>query len=134
MAETHPDVPGNDAPAGPATAAERPTRSAAAAATRVLLAGASGTTVNPLDRANYAPATSRGYGSAMGRGLELAITLLVCCGIGLLIDHLAGTSPLFTIIFSVIGFAGIGVKLKLGYDLEMAKEEEGAIWNRGRAS
>jgi hypothetical protein len=30
----------------------------------------------------------------------------------------------------VLGFAGITVKLFLGYDLEMKKHEEGAIWNR----
>ena len=42
--------------------------------------------------------------------------------------------PLFVIIFSVLGFAGITVKLFLGYDLEMKKHEEGAIWNRKPAS
>ena len=38
--------------------------------------------------------------------------------------------PLFVIIFSILGFAGITVKLFLGYDTEMKKHEEGAIWNR----
>ena len=35
---------------------------------------------------------------------------------------------------SVVGFAGITVKLWLGYDLEMRKHEEGAIWNRKAAA
>lgn len=83
-----------------------------------------------FERDGYATATNAGYGTAMGRGLELAITLLVMVGIGFGVDHLFGTAPLFAIIFSVLGFAGITVKLFLGYDLEMKKHEEGAIWNR----
>ncbi len=83
-----------------------------------------------FDRESYAVETNRGYSTAMGRGLELTITLLVMVGVGLLIDRLAGTTPVFTILFSVFGFAGITVKLFLGYDLEMRKHEAGAIWNR----
>ena len=84
----------------------------------------------PFSRAGYARALNRGYGDAIGRGLELALTVLVMVGIGLLADRLAGTAPLFAIIFTVLGFAGISVKLWLGYDLEMRKHEEDAIWNR----
>ena len=83
-----------------------------------------------FERDSYATATNSGYGTAMGRGLELAITLLVMVGIGFGVDHLFGTAPLFAIVFSVLGFAGITVKLFLGYDLEMKKHEEGAIWNQ----
>ena len=140
MADPDLNVPGNDAPAGPADA---PTGAlsgdtgttvprAVRATGKVVMTAAAGTSVNPLDRSNYAVATNSGYGTAMGRGLELAITLLVCCGIGFGIDRVAGTSPLFTIIFSVVGFAGIGVKLKLGYDLEMDAHERDAVWNRGK--
>ena len=83
-----------------------------------------------FDRSSYATATNAGYSTAMGRGLELAVTLLVMVGIGLLADRIFGTAPLFVIVFSIFGFAGITVKLFLGYDLEMKKHEEGAIWNR----
>ena len=83
-----------------------------------------------FDREAYASATNAGYSTAMGRGLELAVTLLIMVGVGLFLDHLFGTAPLFAIILSVLGFAGITVKLWLGYDLEMKKHEEGAIWNR----
>ncbi|MCU1372313.1 MAG: hypothetical protein JWO77_3507 [Ilumatobacteraceae bacterium] len=82
------------------------------------------------DRDAYATETNAGYGTAMGRGLELAVTLLVMVGIGFGVDHLFGTAPLFAIVFSVLGFAGITVKLFLGYDREMQKHEAGAIWNR----
>ena len=83
-----------------------------------------------FDREAYATDTSRGYSTAMGRGFELAITLAVMVGLGLLADSVFDTGPLFVIIFSILGFAGITVKLFLGYDLEMKKHEEGAIWNR----
>lgn len=129
---------GRDAPAGPADApSEGPSGDSAkklAPLTRVIVASAAGTTVNPLDRSSYAVATNRGYGEAMGRGLELALTLAVLSGIGWLIDRQAGTAPLFTAVLSVVGFVGISVKLWIGYDLEMRRHEEGAIWNRGRAT
>lgn len=86
------------------------------------------------DRDAYAGETSRGYGTAMGRGFELAITLAIMVGLGLLADRVFGTAPVFVIIFSVLGFAGITVKLFLGYDLEMKQHEDGAIWNRKAGS
>lgn len=83
-----------------------------------------------FERGNYATSLNRGYSTAMGRGFELAITLAVMVGLGLLADRIFGTFPIFTIIASVLGFAGTSIKLWLGYDLEMRKHEEGAIWNR----
>ena len=128
---------GNDAPLGSADAPSGVLSGDSVVRkdlTRAVVATAAGTTVNPLDRSSYAVATNAGYGNAMGRGLELALTLAVFSAIGWLVDHAAGTAPLFIIVFSVIGFAGISVKLWLGYDLEMKAHEEGAIWNRGKAS
>ncbi|MCB1039977.1 MAG: AtpZ/AtpI family protein [Acidimicrobiales bacterium] len=83
-----------------------------------------------FEREAYAAATSRGYGNAMGRGFELAITLAVMVGLGWLADRVFDTAPLMIIVFSVLGFAGIAVKLWIGYDLEMRKHEDGAVWNR----
>lgn len=127
-------APGNDAHPGPADDAHRaPVADGAdteAKLVRAVVATAAGTTVNPLDRSSYAKATGAGYGNAMGRGLELALTLAVMVGVGWFIDRQAGTSPLFTIVLSVVGFAGIAVKLKLGYDLEMNEHTDGAVWNR----
>lgn len=120
MADTDLSTPGPDAPP------DGKLRSV----TRAVVAVASGTSVNPFDRSEYAKATNRGYGDAMGRGLELALTLAVMAGIGWLVDQVAGTEPLFTAILSVVGFVGISVKLWIGYDLEMRKHEDGAIWNR----
>ncbi|HRW36629.1 MAG: AtpZ/AtpI family protein [Acidimicrobiales bacterium] len=118
MSDPTPLAPGNDAPA----AARR--RSAATAPN----SGAKVT--GQFEREAYAAATSRGYGNAMGRGFELAVTLAVMVGIGWLADRIFGTEPLLIIVFSVLGFAGIAAKLWIGYDLEMKQHEEGAIWNR----
>ena len=127
-------APGNDAHSGPADDARAGSvadgADVEAKVVRAVVAGAAGTTVNPFDRSRYARDTGAGYGNAMGRGLELALTVLVMTGMGWGIDRLAGTAPLFVIVLSLLGFAGIGVKLKLGYDLEMRQHEEGAVWNR----
>jgi len=118
MTDSTSRTPGNEAPAA---AADRPAV-ATPAAERV--------SADPFARSSYSKSLNRGYGDAMGRGLELAMTLVFMVAIGRFADFLAGTYPLFTIIFSVLGFAGITVKIFLGYDLEMKKHEEGAIWNR----
>jgi F0F1-type ATP synthase assembly protein I len=124
---------GNDALSGPADdAPEAPVADdAEAKLLRAVVATAAGTTVNPLERSSYAKATNAGYSNAMGRGLELALTLAIMVGIGWFIDHQAGTAPLFIIVLSVVGFAGTAVKLKLAYDLEMREHTDGAVWNRG---
>ena len=147
MADTDRFVPGNDAHTGSAgapTGAPSTNASSRSArlARKVVLISTAGTSVSPLQREGYAKATGKvgvsigtsGYSTAMGRGLELALTLLICCGIGLGLDALFDTAPIFTILLSVIGFAGVGVKLKLGYDLEMDAHERGAVWNRGKAA
>jgi uncharacterized membrane protein YuzA (DUF378 family) len=94
--------------------------------------GPTGRSSSSFERATYAKAINRGYGDAMGRGLELALTLVVVGGIGWLVDRIFGTYPTFTVIFALTGFAGITVKLWLGYDLEMRQHEAAGIWNRPR--
>lgn len=118
MSDSTPLTPGNDAPAS------APRRSSAA----VPNSGAKVT--EQFERTAYATATSKGYGNAMGRGFELAITLAVMVGLGWLADSIFDTEPTMIIIFSVLGFVGTGIKLFFGYDLEMRKHEDGAIWNR----
>ena len=119
MSDSTPLTSGNEAPA-----------IAAIRAANASILGKKHAQSKQFDRGAYATATNAGYGTAMGRGLELAVTLLVMVGIGLLVDRIAGTSPVFVIVFSILGFAGITVKLFLGYDREMQKHEADAIWNR----
>lgn len=114
----------------PATVGDEAPARRAAAAARAEGAPQSAGRPGALDRQSYGPALTRGYGETFGRGLELALTLAVMVGIGWLADRVFDTAPLFVIVFSVIGFAGITAKLWLGYDLEMRKHDEGAVWSR----
>lgn len=66
---------------------------------------------------------NRGFSDALGRGVDLALTPVVFGLVGWLIDRAAGTSPLFTFVVAAIGVAGTAVKIKLGYDKEMAAHE-----------
>lgn len=83
-----------------------------------------------FDRASYGTALNRGYGETMGRGIELALTLVIVGGFGWLLDRVFGTYPTLTIVLSLAGFAGITAKLWLGYDLEMRKIDHEGVWSR----
>ena len=65
-------------------------------------------------------AINRGFSDALGRGIDLALTPVVFGLLGWLVDRAAGTSPVFTIVVATIGVAGTGLKIKLGYDKQMA--------------
>lgn len=69
-------------------------------------------------------AINRGFSDALGRGIDLALTPVVFGGLGWLVDRWLGTSPWCTIIFATIGVVGTFVKIKLGYDREMAEFDD----------
>lgn len=69
---------------------------------------------------------NRGFSEAFGRGIDLALTPVVFGLIGWLIDRVAGTSPVFTFVVSAIGILGTVVKIKLGYDKDMAAFDDTA--------
>jgi F0F1-type ATP synthase assembly protein I len=75
---------------------------------------------------------NRGFSDALGRGVDLALTPLVFGFIGWLIDRVAGTSPVFTIVVAAVGVLGTAVKIKLGYDKDM-EAFEGTAATRPRA-
>ena len=66
---------------------------------------------------------NRGFSDALVRGIELVFTPLVFGLAGWLIDRAAGTSPLFTLVLFAFGILGTAVKMKLGYDREMAAHD-----------
>jgi F0F1-type ATP synthase assembly protein I len=66
---------------------------------------------------------NRGFSDALGRGIDLALTPIVFGALGWLLDRVLGTSPLFTIVIAAVGVVGTAVKIKLGYDREMAGHE-----------
>lgn len=67
----------------------------------------------------------------MARGMEIALTPLVFGGIGWLLDGWLGTGHLLAVALGIFGVVGIFVKLKLGYDQQMADAEAGKPWTRG---
>lgn len=75
---------------------------------------------NP-ERMRQAAAGSTNEG--LGQGAEAAIGLLVFFGIGFLVDHFAGTTPVFMIAFSLFFCVGQFVKMWYGYDGKMKRLE-----------
>ena len=76
---------------------------------------------------------NRGYSDGMARGTELVLSMVLLGAIGWMIDGWLGTGHVFGIIFGTIGVAGTALKLKLGYDRQMAVEEQGKPWTKGRS-
>ena len=60
---------------------------------------------------------------AFGRGLDLALTLVVFTGLGWLLDRWLGLFPLFTISMLVLASIGLFTKTKYAYDTRMATLE-----------
>jgi len=70
--------------------------------------------------------------SNIGKGMDLALMMLVFLGLGYLVDRWLGTHPVFMIALSLLGFAGQITKLCYDYDLKMkAHEAERAATARG---
>lgn len=76
---------------------------------------------------------NRGYSDGMARGIELVVTPLVFGGIGWLLDGWFGTAPVLAVGLGLFGAVGVFVKMKLGYDQQMAAAEAGKPWNRSPA-
>jgi F0F1-type ATP synthase assembly protein I len=67
-------------------------------------------------------------GDGLGRGMEVALLVLLFLGIGYLLDRWLGTKPVFMIVMFVLALVGQFVSMKYGYDqrmkeLEQAREE-----------
>ena len=74
--------------------------------------------------------TYNGFGEALARGFEFAVTPAIFGGIGWLLDRQFGTTPLFLLLLIVFGFVGMFVRMWLGYDTEMRRHEANAPWAR----
>lgn len=66
---------------------------------------------------------NRGFSDALVRSVEIVLTPIVFGLMGGGIDRVAGTSPAFTAILAAFGVIGVAVKMKLGYDREMAAHD-----------
>lgn len=70
---------------------------------------------------------NRGFSDALTRGVELALTPIAFALIGWAIDRVAGTGPTFLIVLFTFGVIGTAVKIKLGYDRQMAAHDGSAV-------
>ena len=68
-------------------------------------------------------ALARGYGDSLSRGVELALLPAVFGFLGWLVDRWLGTSPAFVIGFVAFAFAGMLVRMWVGYDADMRRHE-----------
>ena len=75
-------------------------------------------------------AMNQGFGDGMSHAFELVATPLVFGGIGLLVDRLAGTSPVFVVVLGLFGVVGTFARFWYGYDAEMRSHEAEARWAR----
>jgi len=89
------------------------------------------TTLRP-GRANTRVAPSSD--DALGRGMDVALTLLVFLGLGALIDNWLGLFPLFTIVLVLFAAIGTFVRMKIVYDATMERHEAALIARRQSAS
>ena len=78
-------------------------------------------------------AMNQGFGDGMSRAFELVATPMVFGGLGYLIDRVAGTTPVLTIVLGLFGLVGTFVRAWYGYDAEMRSIEQRGRWNRDRS-
>lgn len=63
-------------------------------------------------------------------GFELAFVAAIFGGLGLLLDRWMGTTPVFALVFFLVGIVGTVLKLWLGYDQQMKRLEGEGPWAR----
>lgn len=73
-------------------------------------------------------AMNRGLGDGMSRAFELVATPALFALVGLGIDRLVGSSPVFVLAFGLFGVVGTFVRFWYGYDAEMRSHEASSRW------
>ena len=71
-----------------------------------------------------------GAGEGMSRAFELAITPAVIAVFGYLLDRWLGLLPVLTIVFFLVGMAGVIARMYYGYDATMRQHEAASPWAR----
>ena len=66
---------------------------------------------------------NRSHGS-----FELALAPVILGLLGLWLDRTLGTVPVFLVTFTLLGFAGAGVKIYFTYRYEMAQHADDVAW------
>lgn len=60
----------------------------------------------------------------LGLGFDAAVVLMLFFGFGALLDWLLGTTPIFMIVMTLVGAAGVFARFWYRYDANMAAHEE----------
>ncbi|HEX2119851.1 MAG TPA: AtpZ/AtpI family protein [Acidimicrobiales bacterium] len=89
-----------------------------------------------LTRAAAAPQNDlyNGAGEGLNRAFELALTPAIIGGFGYLLDRWIGLLPVFTIIFFLVGMAGVIARMWYGYDAKMKEHEQAGPWARATST
>ncbi|MDP9069757.1 MAG: AtpZ/AtpI family protein [Actinomycetota bacterium] len=74
-----------------------------------------------------------GFGDALARAVEFVAVPAVFGILGHLVDGLAGTEPLFTVVLVVFALAGTFVRSYYAYEAAMKEHEARATWRRSQA-
>jgi F0F1-type ATP synthase assembly protein I len=72
----------------------------------------------------------QGFTDAFIKGLEFALTLAIFAAIGYGLDRLAGTLPVLTIVFVVLGVVGLATKTYYAYEAKMQAYDASSPWAR----
>jgi F0F1-type ATP synthase assembly protein I len=74
-----------------------------------------------------------GSDDSLGRGMDMALTVLVFLGLGALIDRWLGLFPVFTITLVLFASIGMFVRMKFVYDATMERHEATRLAGRAAA-
>jgi hypothetical protein len=64
---------------------------------------------------------------SLGLGIEAAVIVVLFFGVGAGLDWLFGTTPIFMIVFTVLGAIGLFAKWKYRYDDRMNEHEAARV-------
>jgi hypothetical protein len=73
---------------------------------------------------------NNGFGEALARAFELALTPAIFAGLGWLLDGALGTRPVFTLVLFVLVAVYMIWKMLRGYDREMQVKERELLGER----
>jgi F0F1-type ATP synthase assembly protein I len=78
-------------------------------------------------------ALNNGFGEALSRAFEFAVTPVIFGFIGHLLDMRLGTSPALLLVLAGFAVVGMFVKLWYAYDADMKVHESARLWARKEA-
>jgi F0F1-type ATP synthase assembly protein I len=76
---------------------------------------------------------NKGFGDGLQQAFELVVTPAIFGVLGYLLDRWVGTTPVFTIVFTLFVLGYMAWKLYATYMAQMAAMDEGKPWKRPSA-